>query len=45
VVVIDRQTEPQPFRLGSMMLTNCYVGFLLPLLIEVQHLELHRAPA
>ncbi len=39
VTVIGKQTEPQASRYGTIMLTNCYVGFLLPLMIEVQYLE------
>ena len=33
VQVIDKQVEHHP----GISLTNCYVGFLLPLMVEVQH--------
>ncbi len=33
VQIIDKQVEHHP----GVSLTNCYVGFLLPLMVEVQH--------
>ena len=37
VRVIDKQVEHHP----GISLTNCYVGYLLPLMVEVQHFAYH----
>lgn len=40
VVIIGKKAQVQPpSRLGQFVLTNCYIGFLLPLLVEVQHIS------
>jgi hypothetical protein len=41
VDVIDKQVEVHP----GITLTNCYVGFLLPLMVEVQHFAYESRPA
>ena len=39
VVVMDKKAEPQKSTIGKVTLTNCYIGFLLPLLVELQHVD------
>ncbi|MFL6239814.1 MAG: VOC family protein [Actinomycetes bacterium] len=39
VVVIDKKSEPQRSTIGKVTLTNCYIGYLLPLLVELQHID------
>lgn len=39
VVVIDKKSEPQDSSIGNVTLTNAYVGYLLPLLVEIQHVD------
>jgi len=42
VKVTDPVTEPQRSGRGRVTLTNCYIGYLLPVMIELQYIE--RAP-
>jgi hypothetical protein len=39
VIVIDKKSEPQTSTIGRVTLTNCYIGYLLPLLVELQHVD------
>lgn len=39
VKVTDPVTEPQRSDRGRVTLTNCYIGYLLPVMIELQHIE------
>jgi len=39
VVIVEKKAEPQRSSIGKVTLTNCYIGFLLPLLVELQHVD------
>lgn len=39
VEVTDPVTEPQRSNRGRVTLTNCYIGYLLPVMVELQHIE------
>ncbi len=39
VEVIDAATEPQRSNRGRVTLTNCYIRYLLPVMVELQHIE------
>lgn len=39
VTIIDKKAE----HFNTTTLTNCYIGFLLPLMVELQHYEMHDA--
>lgn len=43
VSIIDKKSTTQESSYGPVTLTNCYVGFLLPLMVELQHIELEGA--
>lgn len=39
VRLIEKKEESNPSRWGTVTLTNCYVGYLLPMMVELQHHE------
>jgi hypothetical protein len=39
VVIIDKKAEPQQSSIGNVTLTNAYVGYLLPMMVEIQHVD------
>lgn len=41
VQIIDKKSR----RFATTTLTSCYIGFLLPLMVELQHYEMHPADA
>ena len=39
VAYTEPVTEPQRSNRGRITLTNCYIGYLLPVMVELQHIE------
>jgi hypothetical protein len=39
VRIIEKKSATNPSRWGPVTLTNCYVGYLLPMMVEIQHHE------
>jgi hypothetical protein len=39
VKVTDPVTEPQRSDRGRVTMTNCYIGYLLPVMVELQHID------
>ena len=39
VHITEPETAPQRSNRGRVTLTNCYIGYLLPVMVELQHIE------
>ena len=39
VRIVDKNSSSNPSQWGPVTLTNCYIGYLLPLMVELQHHE------